>query len=224
MTDKLPINTDSLESIPEAVHSFYTQTDDGKFQLSVDGTLGEPSKLAEFRNNNIQLKQERDQLQSQLDNLTKKVDPAQLEEKKDAQPSDRMTALEAKFAELNQQLAQKDEALVRKTKEDQIRSVSTELGIPATAHLDVINRVMNIKHTMVGEAMTFESFVKDDGTSYTVKDLIDTEIRKVAPHFFINKQGSGRDPKAKEIIQDYKKDERPISKTNQLFQDAFKNG
>lgn len=227
--NKLPFNTDSLESLPEAIHSFYTKTDDGKFTLSIDGSYIESSKLDEFRSNNIQLKQEKEDIEKRLNDLTTQFNAAKDDDKGNTQPSDRVQALETRFGELNQQLADlnkqladKDETLTRKTKEDQIRSAATALEIPATAHIDIINRVLSQSHKFENDKITFEAFADDSGNAYDVKTFIDKEIRQSAPHFFIQKSGTGQDPKGKAVISDFnnlKKDD--VITSNDLFRQAF---
>lgn len=199
---KLQFKLDSLESLPEALHSYYVQTEDGKFTLSLDGTYVESSKLDEFRNSNIQLRQEKENIQKQLDSLSK-LNPALSEEKEDAQPSDRLGALEKMVKDLLDSNKSKDEALIRRSKEDQIKAAANELGIPASAAVDIVNRVMSQSHKYENDKITFDAYADDEGNPYDVKTFIDKEIRKSAPHFFVQRSGTGIDPKAKEVIPDF---------------------
>lgn len=60
----LPALVVDINSVSESVREFYTKTDDG-YVLDVDNG-GYQQKLGEFRNNNIQWKKDKEQLQEQL--------------------------------------------------------------------------------------------------------------------------------------------------------------
>ena len=64
---------ENQSEIPEGVESFYEEQD-GKFVLKVEG-LTEKSKLDEFRNSNIELKKQVDEVQETLEKF-KGIDPS----------------------------------------------------------------------------------------------------------------------------------------------------
>ena len=65
---------DNKEEIPEGTESYYEEKD-GKFHLSVEG-FTEKSKLDEFRDSNINLKKQMEDIQAQL-SQHEGIDPVQ---------------------------------------------------------------------------------------------------------------------------------------------------
>lgn len=75
----------SIEEAPEALRGLYVEKD-GAFILPVEGMIPETqfneakTKLSEFRNSNIQVLKERDQLKAQLDGFAKQYEGVDLDE------------------------------------------------------------------------------------------------------------------------------------------------
>lgn len=80
---RLKASVESLDGIPEAYHELYEQTDDGYVFVGVDDA-DFLQRLAEFRNNNTDLKKARDELQEQLAKF-KDIDPEKYKELKELQ-------------------------------------------------------------------------------------------------------------------------------------------
>ena len=67
MAEALKTKVDSLEEIPEDLHKFYEETGTGSYVLSIDGVPPQAqAKIAEFRDNNIQLSKQREELEEKL--------------------------------------------------------------------------------------------------------------------------------------------------------------
>lgn len=207
MTEKLPFNTESLDSLPETVHSFYTQNEDGKFQLSLDG--GPAEKVKEFRENNIKANNE---LKNTQDALTQILGLLQGQQTTQKDPVERQKELQNEVTpnalgdkDVIKQLqdlikASNDEKAQLKTEKETndksaaINSVATELGVPASAQVDVKNRVLAMKHKWEDGQFVFEK-LDENGQPMTLKAILDKEIRPSATHLFINQTGTKADPK-----------------------------
>lgn len=69
MTLKLPRTASSLDSIPEAAHGLYTETDEGyTLSAEIEGTAPR-EKVGEFREKNIALARELDELRRKYDGI-----------------------------------------------------------------------------------------------------------------------------------------------------------
>jgi hypothetical protein len=67
MAEQLKTKIDSLEEVPEALRGFYEETGTGSYVLEIDGVPPQAqAKIAEFRENNINLAKEREQLEEKL--------------------------------------------------------------------------------------------------------------------------------------------------------------
>lgn len=63
MAEALKTKVDSLEEIPEALHQYYEETGTGAYVLAMDGVPPQAqAKIAEFRDNNINLAKEKEEL------------------------------------------------------------------------------------------------------------------------------------------------------------------
>ena len=80
---KLKFKISNLNEVSEELRPLYVQQQDGSFLLAVDGAV-ETSKLDEFRTNNVTLKQNAEQLQAQLEQLTTKFGDLDPEKAKEA--------------------------------------------------------------------------------------------------------------------------------------------
>ncbi len=67
MAEALKTKIDSLEEVPEALQNFYEETGNGSYVLAIDGVPPQAqAKIAEFRENNIALAKQREDLEAQL--------------------------------------------------------------------------------------------------------------------------------------------------------------
>ena len=63
MAEALKTKVDSLEEIPEALQQYYEETGTGAYVLAMDGVPPQAqAKIAEFRDNNINLAKEKEEL------------------------------------------------------------------------------------------------------------------------------------------------------------------
>lgn len=89
----LKLVLDTLDGLPDIIKAEYKQGGDGKFHLQSEEDSAAKAKLDEFRENNIKLMKERDELTKKLDSLG---DPAEIEKmKKKIQALDDKQLLEA---------------------------------------------------------------------------------------------------------------------------------
>ena len=84
---------DTLDALPLATRDLYTKKEDGKYHLVVDGDHPDTAKVKEMRTNNIDLIRERDDLKGAL-----AADRAKLAAFEKANPTERITELEAQLA------------------------------------------------------------------------------------------------------------------------------
>ena len=67
MAEALKTKVDTLEEVPEELQKFYEETGTGAFVLSIDGVPPQAqAKIAEFRENNITLSKQREELEEKL--------------------------------------------------------------------------------------------------------------------------------------------------------------
>jgi hypothetical protein len=94
----LKVVLDTLDGVPAGLRDHYTKANDGKFHLTLDG---EPPKLTEFRNTNIELLKERDALKAKFDGIdpeVAKADRAKVLDLEKTNPDARLKVLEAELA------------------------------------------------------------------------------------------------------------------------------
>lgn len=69
MAEALKTRVDNIEEIPEELQKFYEQTEKGNYVLAIDGVPPQAqAKIAEFRDNNITLVKEKEELEERLKN------------------------------------------------------------------------------------------------------------------------------------------------------------
>lgn len=74
MALKFVVDATAFETLPDETKKLYKKRDDGKFQLEVDGA-GDKAKLDEFRESNVTLKAQIEEMQKDLEKF-KDMDPA----------------------------------------------------------------------------------------------------------------------------------------------------
>lgn len=204
---------DNLDGIEEAHKAFYAKGEDGKFHLQVEGAA-DKSKVDEFRNSNITLRQELEQLQASsakfkdvdLDQYAqmlktaqdqkdkKMIDAGQIDQVVEERVSSMRTEMQKAIDELtgtNQGLTgQLEKYLI----DGSVATAASKAGAKGTA-IDVISllarQVFKLKD---GQAIPMEGdktiYGKDGSTPKSVPEWI-TELQETRPFLFEESTGGG---------------------------------
>lgn len=201
---------DSLDGLSDDLKKLYTQKD-GKYHLDVDGMV-DKTRLDEFRNNNIELKKQLDDVKKQYDGidveqvreLIKK--DAALKEKKLIDAGDieklvaeRTASMKADYEKQIKTLAEKvtssDSQLERLVIDNALKDAGLKAGVRDTAMEDVVLRGRARYKMQDGKAvpMTADGKViygKDGETPETMTEWFGS-LASAAPHLFNPSNGSG---------------------------------
>jgi len=204
--------------IPEGLNDFYEEKD-GKFHLSVEG-MTEKVKLDEFRNSNIDLKKQVEEMSKSLESFTG-IDPTKAKEalQKISGFEDKELMDQGQFDELF-----KKKELELTGKIDALQSHATEQEIVASRYKEELEtfRVTSAIQTAVSEAGTPQSSAiadilaraktawsiddkgnlfcvdetgkarySENGTQYLSPKEWAVELVKSAPHLFASSSGGG---------------------------------
>lgn len=162
---------DDINAVPEALRGFYTEQD-GKFTLTVDGLVPK-TKLDEFRQNNINLAQERDALKQKFDGIDPKtarellakaqaekdktlIDAGKVDEllaqRVDAMRKDFETQLSGETNKGKKLQAQLESLLI----DGAIRDAAVRAGVRASAIEDVLLRGRTVFKLVDGKAVPMQ--------------------------------------------------------------------
>ena len=115
---------DSVEGLDEAVQALYAQRPDGKYVLDVEGYLPgtvPKSELDEFRNNNVQLKQQLEDLKKSADGNKEKLDRLNELEKLVDEDEEKKMIADGKLEEVVERRIEKRTNKMRREYENQIK-------------------------------------------------------------------------------------------------------
>jgi hypothetical protein len=200
------------EEIPAELANLYVERD-GAWFLDADGVV-EKTKLDEFRNNNLALTKERDELKKRFEG----IDPdevrrlAEEKEKLELQaqghkPEQIEKVVEGRLktakAEWDKQLStvtsERDALNARLTAiqiDQGVTTVATKRGLRPTAIPDITARARTVFRLVNGVPTAFEGdgktvrYGKDGITPMTLEEWIDTQVSE-APHLFESNAGAG---------------------------------
>ncbi len=198
----------TLSEVDEALHSFYTK-DGEEYVLGVEGAV-DKAKLGEFRDNNINLKRQIDELTGKY----KDIDPeeyAALKEKSqkerdkklidagkvDELVNERVKAMQTDYekqvnahVESNGKLTKQLESLVI---DNAIREAATKSGVRPTAVDDVLLRGRQLFKLQDGKAIPMEGDKPVFGKSGDPMDIGEWigGLTEKAPHLFEPNAGGG---------------------------------
>lgn len=205
---KLKYRVKSLTEVPEAFQSLYIEKD-GEFVLEVDGAVSK-EKLDEFRDTNIALKRERDDLNSKfsdidVDKYRELSDKAQKERDKklidagkvDELVNERVNAMKADFDKqllsLNGEKGKLTTQLEGLVIDNAIRDAATKSGVRATAVDDVLLRGRMLFKLQDGKALPMDGdkpIFGKSGEPMDINEWVGTLTEK-APHLFEASTGAG---------------------------------
>ena len=182
-----------VTEVPAGLEAHYKQVD-GKYVLDVEGVVPQTqfaqvqtrateleSKVAEFRTNNISLKQ-------QLENAGKQqVDIDALLEPRVAEMKQNYTS---QIETLNTTKAQLEQHLERVLLSDGVKDAAIKYGVLETALPDVIARARETFTIKDGVATPKTKQVDKEGKPLTVQGWI-TSLTESAPHLFAPSRGTG---------------------------------
>lgn len=205
----LTLYTDSLDSIPESLHSFYQKQDDG-YKLNVKNVV--PSaKLDEFRTNNRKLNAELEEIRKQMsyvdmdeynrlkDQYSKEKTKGSIPETDVEQTLNKRTAemkaeYEKKLAELNDNYSQASQKLSTVLIDNQVQSSAAKHNVKQTAFEDVLLRAKNTFSLHEGVAIAKdqngETIYNSEGEPMTIDQWIG-KLQKTAGHLFEESTGAG---------------------------------
>jgi len=178
------------EAPEESVASFYKEQD-GKWLLDAEGVVPESkfkeaeTKLGEFRNNNIQLKQK---LEEVTKTSLKDVKPSDIDVEQAVEK--RVADMKTENSTLAQQKAQLEAHLERVVLSDSVKDAAIKYGVQESALQDVMNRAKEVFTVKDGVAVLKEAKVDKDGKPYQVTTWIQS-LSESAPHLFGQSRGSG---------------------------------
>jgi ribosomal protein L14 len=205
----LKFAVDSLDGLDESVAGLYTQHD-GKYYLDVDGAVS-TDKLTEFRNNNIQLKQDLEKFkdidpQKYQEAMTKlqeiegkKNIPA---EEVDRQVAERVQTMKAEMQKQIDDLTKDNTGLNGQLEtlliDSAVRGASTKHKVLNEAIDDVVLRAKTVFRMDEGMAKPFDKdgnviYDKDGQTPMTIEGWV-KGLEKTASHLFVGSNGGGAPP------------------------------
>jgi len=198
------------ESVPEGLENYYTPTEDGKFQLSVEGAVPVQevetlkNKVKEFRDTNTQLLKDKQKYQDFSQLVGGDLSPEKFNEKVESLATSRANVLvesmktnyETKLKELETNYSKTSGRLSELVLNNEVTRVAAEHGVLSSALEDVMLRAKNSFTVVDGELKFREEKLDAEGKPYTVQSWI-TEQKGRAPHLFAPSQGTGvaRPPK-----------------------------
>ena len=199
------------DEIPAEHLPLYAERD-GARVLDVDGAV-EKSKLDEFRNTNVSLIKERDDLKKRYEGIDPDAVKALADEKRQLEEAQQLKAGEVEKvvenrikgvkADLEKQIAtlttERDAMTGRLTSiqiDQGVLTVATKRGLRPTAIPDITARARNIFRLVNGVPTAFEPdgrtlrYGKDGITPMTLEEWVDAQVSE-APHLFESNAGGG---------------------------------
>ena len=202
----------SREEVPAELQSFYVERE-GAFVLDAEGVV-EKAKLDEFRNTNIALAKERDELKQRFDGIDPDEVKKLAEEKRklelqaqghkpeelDRLVGERIKGLKADWdKQLSTEATERDSLTSRLTAiqiDQGVITVATKRGLRPTAIPDITSRARLVFKLVNGAPRAFEAdgttvrYGKDGVTPMTLEEWVDAQVSD-APHLFESNAGGG---------------------------------
>jgi hypothetical protein len=181
----------SAAEVPEALKTAYIEKD-GVWLIDIEGGIGDPAKLREFREANLELRREKEELQGKLD------EAQELALKPQGKISEQVEALKqehAKALAIAQGKATTAETELTKLRiETAVATEAVKRGVRPEAMQDFLRRGREELKTLDGKTIAIGA---DGGTRYnengepmTIGEWI-AATEKQAPYFFVPNRGSG---------------------------------
>jgi len=199
----------NLDDAPEALREYYAESN-GQYVLGVSGMVPK-DKVDEFRNNNIDLKKQMDELQKTVSSIDLDKYNEILKQQQDDQAAslikdgkiDELIELKTRAqtdhfnAELQKITGERDtltKQLEQVTIDNAVRNVAMQNGVAATAIDDVLMRAKSTFKLQDGKAIPFDG--KNPIYQAGTTDPLSVEgwvkgLSESAPHLFANSSGGG---------------------------------
>ena len=206
----LKYEVEKLDDVDESLRSLYTEAN-GKYVLAVDGVVPK-QKLDEFRNNNIALAKERDELLQKYGDVDPELyrkladEHNKLKEKKlidagkvDELIEERIKAMRASLEQerdtYKEQLSTARQRLEKMMIDNEAARLAVEMGCVDTALDDIVLRArMQFKLDGNDRAIAVDGdktiYGADGVTPLTIKEWM-SSLTKSAPHLFKQSTGGG---------------------------------
>lgn len=206
----LPFYADTLDNVPEQLHSFYRKEEAGGYTLGVEG-VAPKRKVDEFRDNNRKL-------QTQIQELQEKYQFVDLEEYKslkekvaekdtkgfvpqtdiEKEVEKRIRKMQKEYEEntgnLNKQISSQAEKLSQLLIDNEVATTAASANALDTAMEDILMRVRSKFSVKDGVAVakdkTGETEYNAKGDPLTIAEYINT-LKDNAPHLFKTSVGAG---------------------------------
>jgi hypothetical protein len=202
---------DNIDDLDDSVKALYSKHTDGKFYLDVDGAVSK-SKVDEFRDNNISLKQQIEELTDKygnidLDKYQELMDKAALDDGKkritmdkvDEIVSERTTAMKEEHENQLSALTSARDGLSDQLNglliDGAVRSAALESKVRTAALEDVVLRAKQTFKVVDGKAVAHDSegkvlYGKDGSNPLSTSEWIGG-LKTSAPHLFETSSGGG---------------------------------
>lgn len=201
---------DSLDGVPEALHEFYAESD-GNYVLAVQGMVPK-SKVDEFRNNNVDLTRQMEELKNTVDSIDldkynemmQKIQDDEAASLIKAGKIDELVEMKSKAqtdhfnAELAKTAKERD-ALIREMEgikiDTAVKDAALKSGVTKTAIDDVLLRARNTFKLQEGKVTPLDgegNVIYSAGTTdpLSISGWMDS-LSESAPHLFAPSSGGG---------------------------------
>lgn len=176
------------------VAGFYKEVD-GKYVLDVEGVVPSTkykeaeTKLSEFRNNNITLKQQLEKA-TQTPLTGTPVQQIDVEAAIESRIGEMKSHFTTQVTTLETEKKQLAEHLERVVLSDSVKEAALKYGVHESALPDVLNRAKDTFTVVDGKAVSRSKAVDKDGKPLEVSSWIHN-LAETAPHLFAPSRGSG---------------------------------
>lgn len=189
----MPLQYEVAE-VPAELQTFYKQTDGGKYVLDVEGvapvtqlTAAQQraqeleTKVREFRENNISLKQQLEQAGKQPVDIDALVEP---------RISEMKTNYTTQINELSQKSQALEQQLERVLLSDGVKEAAIKYGVLESALPDVVSRARETFTVKDGVAVSKTKAKDKEGKDLSITSWI-VNLTETAPHLFAQSRGAG---------------------------------
>ena len=205
----LTLYTDTLDSVPESLHSFYEKEEDG-YKLKIKNVV--PSaKLDEFRTNNRKLNSELEEMRKQMsyvdmdeynklkeqyskDKAKGSIPETDVEQTLAKRTAEMKADFEKKLAEMTENYSKTSQKLSTVLIDNQVQSSAAKHNVKQSAFEDVLLRAKNTFSLEDGKAIAKddkgETIYNNEGEPMTIDQWIG-KLQKTAGHLFEESTGGG---------------------------------
>ena len=213
----LTLYADTLDSIPEALHSFYEKEEDG-YKLKVKNVV--PSaKLDEFRTNNRKLNAELEELRKQMsyvdmdeyaklkeqyskDKTKGTIPETDVEQTLAKRTAEMKAEFEKQLKELEEKYTTTNSKLSTVLIDNQVQSSAAKHNVKQSAFEDVLLRAKTAFSLEDGKAIAKdqngETVYNTSGEPLTIDEWV-SKLQKSAPHLFEESTGAGSRGQARPV-------------------------